>query len=331
MAFCIKLVSVEFLHESSILAKYHAVKERTGDTDAATLLLWREDAERAYWLADPQYLSNVPPQVIRSYEPGTSHAFPALPELAKEQSDVIQVEDLYDARDGAKAAVLKTLPHTDMGKNGPRKGQRWIKRTENIVENAVRRDATVLKQLVRPFNELACIAVTSNPLAVEFVSARGRGKVLGDNGETITAMHVSVQRTAFAAHPISLMLFPDKFDEQLLGKVYKPRVFKFAADLAELYGRWVKLGKSFDVSHQKAINTALLEYATGSKIILDVPLLKLMEKDEQAVRFLASAFILHDADWVAVAKQVLDQMEIPAIETIPMPEGNDLSEVFGTS
>jgi hypothetical protein len=254
-----------------------------------------------------------------------------LPELVKEQSDVIQVEDLFDASDEVKAAVLKTLPHTDLGRNGPRKGQRWIKRTENIVENAVRRDATVLKHLVRPFNELACIAVTSTPLAVEFVSARGRGKVLAENGETITAMHVSVQRTAFAAHPISLMLFPDKFDEQLLGKVYKPRVFKFAADLAELYGRWVKLGKSFDVSHHKAVNTALLEYATGSKIILDVPLLRLMEKDDQAVRFLASAFILHEVDLLAVAKQVLDQMETPAVETIPMPEGNDFSEVFGTS
>jgi hypothetical protein len=195
------------------LAKYHTVKERTGETDAATLQLWREDAERAYWEADPQYLSNVPPQVIRSYEPGTAHAFPALPELAKEQSDVIQVEDLYDARDEVKAAVLKTLPYTDMGKNGPRKGQRWIQRTENMVENALRRDGTVLKHLVRPFNELACIAVESTPLAVEYVSARGRGKVLADNGESITAMHVAVQRAAFAAHPISLMLFPDKFDE----------------------------------------------------------------------------------------------------------------------
>ena len=317
------------------MTKYHDVTERTSVADAvnpANIPRWRENAERAYWEAnDPHYLSNVPPLVIRSYHPGTAKAFPALPELVKEQSDVIQVEDLFDASDEVKAAVLKTLPHTDLGRNGPRKGQRWIKRTENIVENAVRRDATVLKHLVRPFNELACIAVTSTPLAVEFVSARGRGKVLGDNGETIAAMHVSVQRTAFAAHPISLMLFPDKFDEQLLGKVYKPRVFKFAADLAELYGRWVKLGKSFDVSHHKAINTALLEYATGSKIILDVPLLSLMEKDEQAVRFLASAFILHDADWVAVAKQVLDQMEAPAIETIPMPEGSDLSEIFGTS
>ena len=314
------------------MAKYHAVKERTGDTDAATLLLWREDGERAFWLAnDPQYLSNVPPQVIRSYEPGTANAFPALPELAKEQSDVIQVEDLFDARDEVKATVLKTLPHTDMGKNGPRKGQRWITRTENMVENALRRDGTVLKHLVRPFNELACVAVESTPLAVEFVSARGRGKVLAESGESITAMHVAVQRAAFAAHPISLMLFPDKFDEQLTRQIYKPRVFKFAADLAELYGRWVQLGKSFDVSHHKAINTALLEYATGSKIILDVPLLRLMEKDDQAVRFLASAFILHEVDLLAVAKQVLDQMETPAIETIPMPEGNDFSEVWGTS
>ena len=184
---------------------------------------------------------------------------------------------------------------------------------------------------MRPFNELACIAVTSTPLAVEFVSARGRGKVLGDNGETITAMHVSVQRTAFAAHPISLMLFPDKFDEQLLGKVYKPRVFKFAADLAEVYGRWVQLGKSFDVLHHEAINTALLEYATGPKLITDVPLLKLMEKDEQVAPKLASAFHIDDGRWIETAKLVLDQMEAPAIETIPMPEGNDFSEVLGTS
>ena len=314
------------------MAKYHAVKERTGDTDAATLLLWREGGERAYWLAnDPQYISNVPPQVIRSYEPGTAHAFPALSELAKEQSDVIEVEDLYDARDEVKAAVLKTLPHTDLGRNGPRKGQRWIKRTENMVENALRRDGTVLKHLVRPFNELACIAVESTPLAVEFVAARGRGKVLGDNGETITAMHVSVQRAAFVAHPISLMLYPDKFDEQLLGKVYKPRVFKFAAQLADMYGRWLMLGKSFDVSHHDAINTALLEYATGSKLILDVPLLNLMAKDKQVAPLLEVAHDPHDDDRKATATKVLDQMEAPAIETIPMPEGNDLFEVFGTS
>jgi hypothetical protein len=314
------------------VTKYHAVKERVGDTKAATMQLWREDAERAYWEAnDPQYLSNVPPQVIRSYEPGTAHAFPALPELAKEQSDVIQVEDLYDARDEVKAAALKTLPHTDMGKNGPRKGQRWIKRTENMVENALRRDGTVLKHLVRPFNELACIAVESTPLAVEFVSARGRGKVLGDNGESITAMHVAVQRAAFGAHPISLMLFPDKFDEQLTRQIYKPRVFKFAAELAELYGRWVQLGKSFDMSHHKAINTALLEHAANSKVITDVPLFRLMEQDAQAGPFVAGAIGVHDPDLVAAAKQVLDQMETPAIETIPLPEGNDVSEVWGTS
>ena len=314
------------------MAKYHVVKERTAETDAATMQLWREDAERAYWEAnDPQYLSNLPPQIIRSYEPGTAHAFPALPELAKELSDVIQVEDLYDARDEAKAAVLKTLPHTDLGRNGPRKGQRWIKRTENMVENALRRDGTVLKHLVRPFNELACIAVESTPLAVEFVAARGRGKVLAESGESITAMHVSVQRAAFAAHPISLMLFPEKFDEQLTRQIYEPRVFNFAAQLAELYGRWGQLGRSFDVSHHKAINTALLEYATGSKIILDVPLLGLMEKDEQAKSMLPGARAIHEADLLAVADLVLGQMETPAIESIPLPEGNDLSEVFGTS
>ena len=300
------------------MAKYHAVKERTGDTDAATLQLWREDAERAYWQAnDPQYLSNVPPQVIRSYEPGTANAFPALPELTKEQSDVIQVEDLYDARDEVKAAVLKTLPHTDMGKNGPRKGQRWIQRTENMVENALRRDGTVLKHLVRPFNELACIAVTSTPLAVEFVAARGRGMAADKHSESIpvSAMHVSVQRAAFAAHPISLMLFPDKFDEQLTRQIYEPRVFKFAAQLAELYGRWVLLGKSFDVSHHKAINTALLEYATGSKIILDVPLLRLMEQDAHAGPFVALAIGIHDADLVAAANAVLDKMAEGEVQT----------------
>lgn len=298
------------------MAKYHAVKERTGDTDAATLQLWREDAERAYWQAnDPQYLSNVPPQVIRSYEPGSANAFPALPELAKEQSDVIQVADLYDTRDEIKAAALKTLPHTDMGKNGPRKGQRWIKRTENIVENALRRDGTVLKHLVRPFNELACIAVESTPLAVEFVSARGRGKVLVGNGESVTAMHVAVQRAAFAAHPISLMLFPEKFDEQLTRQIYKPRVFKFAAELAELYGRWVQLGKSFDVSHHKAINTALLEHAANSKVITDVPLLRLMEQDSQAGPFVAGAISIHDPDLVAAAKAVMDKMAEGEVQT----------------
>lgn len=298
------------------MAKYHVVKERTGDTDAATFQLWREDAERLYWQAnDPQYLSNVPPQVIRSYEPGTAHAFPALPELAKGQSDVIQVEDLYDARDEVKAAKLKTLPHTDTGKKGPRKGQRWITRSENIVENALRRDGTVLKHLVRPFNELACIAVESTPLAVEFVSARGRGKVLADNGESITAMHVAVQRAAFAAHPISLMLFPDKFDEQLTRQIYKPRVFKFAAELAELYGRWVQMGKSFDVSHHKAINTALLEHAANSKVITDVPLLRLMEQDAQAGPFVAGAISIHDPDLVAAAKAVMDKMAEGEVQT----------------
>jgi hypothetical protein len=41
--------------------------------------------------------------------------------------------------------------------------------------------------------------------------------------------------------------------------------------------------------------------------------------------------MLHEVDLLAVAKQVLDQMETPAIETIPLPEGNDLSELWGTS
>lgn len=313
------------------MAKYHAVKERTADTDAATMQLWREDAERAYWDAnDPVFLSNIPPEVIRSYEPGTANAFPALPELAKEQGDVIQVEDLYDARDEVKAATLNTLPHTDLGRNGPRKGQRWIARTENIVENALRRDGTVVKYLVRPFNELACIAVTSTPLAMEFISARGRGKVLAENGESITAAHVAIQRAAFAAHPIALMLFPDKFDEQLTRQIYETRVFKFAAQLAELCGRWALLGKSFDVSHHKAINTALLEYATGSKIILDVPLLRLMEKDEDASRLLPAAQLLHDDDLLAVARQVLDQMESPSIDAISLPEDFDASDLVSS-
>jgi hypothetical protein len=297
------------------VTKYRTVTDLTGDTDAATFQLWREHAERCYWEAnDPQYLSNVPPQVIRSYEPGTAHAFPALPELAKEQSDVIQVEDLYDARDEVKAATLTTLPHTDMGKNGPRKGQRWITRSENIVENALRRDGTVLKYLVRPFNELACIAVESTPLAVEFVSARGRGKVLADNGESITAMHVAVQRAAFAAHPISLMLFPDKFDEQLTRQIYKPRVFKFAADLAELYGRWVMSGRSFDVSHHEAINSALREHATDANIIGKVPLLRLMEQDALAGPFVSGAIDLHNTE-VEAAKAVLDKMAEGEIQT----------------
>jgi len=311
------------------MAKYHTVKERTGETDAATLQLWREDAERAYWEADPQYLSNVPPQVIRSYEPGTANAFPALPELTKEQGDVIQVEDLYDARDEIKAAKLTTLPHTDLGRKGPRKGQRWITRTENMVENALRRDGTILKYLVRPFNELACIAVTSTPLAVEFVAARGRGKVHSDDGESVTAMHVAVQRAAFGAHPISLMLFPDKFDEQLTRQIYKPRVFKFAADLAELYERWVISGKSFDVSHHEAINTALREYATVSNME-NVPLLRLMEQDAQAACHVAWAMGICRNNLEA-ANAVMAKMTETAIETLPMPEGVDVSGVWGTS
>jgi hypothetical protein len=280
------------------MAKYHAIKSR-------------QEAEQAYWESDdPHFLANIPPSIIRSYEPGTAMAFPALPDLAKSAGGDVQVEDMYDARDEVKATELAKLPHVDLGIKGPRKGQHKITRTENIVENALRRDGTVLKHnsLVRAYNQWACIAVKSTPLAVEFVEARGRGKVSANvEGESITAMHVSVQRAAFTAHPIALMMFPQKFDDQLTRKEYAPRVFQYARELALLYGKWVQLGKSFDLPHHQAINASLRDCATNAKCSLYPPLLDLMKLDKDVEKF---ALVAEGSyrDMVEAANWVINQI-----------------------
>ena len=280
------------------MAKYHAIKSR-------------EEAEQAYWESDdPHFLANIPPSIIRSYEPCTAMAFPTLPDLAKSAGGDVQVEDMYDARDEAKATELAKLPHVDLGIKGPRKGQYKITRAENIVENALRRDGTVLKHnsLVRAYNQWACIAVKSTPLAVEFVEARGRGKVIANvEGESITAMHVSVQRAAFDAHPIALMMFPQKFDDQLTRKEYAPRVFQYARELALLYGKWVQLGKSFDLLHHEAINKSLLACAKKGNSGFYPPLLDLMKQDEHVEKL---ALIAEDnyRDMVVAADWVINQM-----------------------
>jgi len=280
------------------MAKYHAIKSR-------------QEAEQAYWESDdPYFLANIPPSIIRSYEPGTAMAFPALADLAKSAGGDAQVQDMYDARDEVKAAELANLPHVDLGIKGPRKGQRMIRRAENIVENALRRDGTVLKHnsLVRAYNQWACIAVKSTPLAVEFVEARGRGKVIANvEGESITAMHVSVQRAAFATHPIALMMFPQKFDDQLTRQIYAPRVFQYARELALLYGQWVQLGKSFDLPHHQAINASLRDCATNAKCSLYPPLLDLMKLDKD-VEKLALVAEGNYRDMVEAANWVINQI-----------------------
>ena len=280
------------------MAKYHAIKTR-------------EEAEQAYWQQeDPHFLANIRPDILRTFEPGTVWGFPALPDLAKSAGGGVQVEDMYDARDEAKAAELAKLPHEDTGEKGPRKGQHKIRRAENIVENALRRDGTVLKHnsLVRPYNQWAWIAVKSTPLAVEFVEARGRGKVLsGVDGETITAMHVSVQRAAFAAHPIALMMFPEKFDAQLTRKKYVPRVFQYARELSLLYGQWVQLGKTFDLAHHKDIDKSLLACATNVKSGLYPPLLDLMKQDKDLEK-LTVVMEGRYKDMVEAANSVINQM-----------------------
>jgi hypothetical protein len=110
------------------------------------------------------------------------------------------------------------------------------------------------------------------------------------------------------------MLFPDKFDEQLTRQVYKPRVFKFAADLAELYGRWVMSGRSFDVSHHEAINTALREHATDSEMFARVPLLALMQQDARASTFVTVAMGSHNTELDA-ANAVMKSMTETPVET----------------
>jgi hypothetical protein len=280
------------------LAKYQEIKSR-------------EEAEQAYWESDdPHFLANIHADILRLYESGTALAFPALPDLAKSAGGGVQVEDVYDASDETKAAELAKLPHVDLGIKGPRKGQHKIRRAENIIENALRRDWTVLKHnsLVRPYNQWLCIAVKSTPLVVEFVEARGRGKVIPNvEGESITAMHVSVQRAAFAAHPIALMMFPAKFDYQLTRKVYAPRVFQYARELALLYGRWVQLGKSFDLKHHEAINKSLLACAKKDNSGFYPPLLDLMKQDGHVEKL---ALIAEDncRDMVVAADWVINQM-----------------------
>jgi hypothetical protein len=288
------------------MAKYHAIKSR-------------QEAEQAYWESDdPHFLANIPPSIIRSYEPGTALAFPALPDLAKAAGGDVLVEDMYDARDEVKATELAKLPHVDLGIKGPRKGQHKITRAENIVENALRRDGTVLKHnsLVRAYNQWACIAVKSTPLAVEFVEARGRGKVSANvEGESITAMHVSVQRAAFTAHPIALMMFPHKFDDQLTRKEYAPRVFQYARELALLYGKWVQLGKSFDLQHHEAIDASLLDCATSVRCSRYPPLLDLMKGDKDAGKWVTEAERLSDNSG-EVANSVINKMREGSIEDL---------------
>ncbi len=280
------------------MAKYQEIKSR-------------EEAEQAYWESDdPHFLANIHADILRLYESGTALAFPALPDLAKSAGGGVQVEDVYDASDETKAAELAKLPHVDLGIKGPRKGQHKIRRAENIIENALRRDWTVLKHnsLVRPYNQWLCIAVKSTPLVVEFVEARGRGKVIPNvEGESITAMHVSVQRAAFAAHPIALMMFPAKFDYQLTRKVYAPRVFQYARELALLYGKWVQLGKSFDLPHHQAINASLRDCATNAKCSLYPPLLDLMKLDKD-VKQLALVAEGSYRDMVEAANWVINQI-----------------------
>ena len=271
----------------------------------------REEAEQAYWESDDlHFLANIHADILRLYEPGTALAFPALPDLAKSAGGGVQVEDIYDASDETKAAELAKLPHVDLGIKGPRRGQHKIRRAENIVENAIRRDWTVLKHnsLVRPYNQWAWIAVKSTPLAVEFFEARGRGKLISEvNGMAITAMHVSVQRAAFAAHPIALMMFPQKFDFQLARKVYAPRVFQYARELALLYGRWVQLGKSFDLKHHEAINKSLLACAKKDNSSFYPPLLDLMKLDKD-VKELAMVAEGSYIDMVEAANWVINQI-----------------------
>lgn len=289
--------------------------------------LWREDAEQAYWEAsDPHFLSSIPPEILRSYIPGTESAYPSLPELALTHGSM-EFQDVFDASETAKRKALRRMPHEDLDISVPR-GKRTIKRLENLVENALRRDGTALQHLLRPFTEWSCIAVTATPLAVPHVPARGRGIAVSDEGVGLTyAMHVAVQRAAFAAHPVALMMFPAKFDELLVRQVYAPQVLDFAKELTRLYGRWVQTGKSFDLAHHTDIYQALRHCAEGhpnERIDLSdrvVPLLDLMRADADLDHLVETALLLHGNDQVMAAKEVLNAMGQGGSETFELPQG----------
>ena len=276
--------------------------------------LWREDAEQAYWEAnDPHFLSSIPPEILRSYIPGTESAYPTLPDLALIH-DSMEVQDAFDASEPAKRKALRRMPHEDLDIPIPR-GKRTITRLENLVENALRRDGTALQHLLRPYTEWSCIAVTATPLAVPHVPARGRGVAISDEGVTPTqAMHVAVQRAAFAAHPLALMMFPDKFDELLVRQVFAPQVLNFAKELTRLYGRWIQMGKSFDLAHHAAIDQ-VLHHCAGSHANDGiepadrvVPLLDLMRADADLAHLVEPALLVHANDQVMAAKEVLNAM-----------------------
>lgn len=305
------------------MAKYHAVKQRKGASPLATMRLWREDAEKAYWEADdPHFIVNIPPDILRSYQPGTGLAFPELPELAAQAGDTERVAEMFDMTDAQVAADVAARDHEETGEKGQR-GKRMVRRQENIVENALRRDATVLQHLARPYNEWSMVAVRHTPLAVQHVPARGRGQAqAGDDGLAPTeAMHVTIQREAFRAHPIALMMFPNKFDEQLTRQEFAPRVLDFAPQLAHLYGRWLQAGKTFDAEHQAAIEDALREYAkVGTAFMKKVPLLDLMNADKDVRPLVKPAMALFNEDLLAAAHAVIDHMGAAPIESIELPD-----------
>lgn len=304
------------------MAKYHAVKTRQGATPLATLRLWREDAEKAYWEADdPHFITNIPPDIVRSYQPGTGLAFPERPDLAAQAGEVERVAEMFDMTDADTVAAVTAHEHEETGEKGQR-GRRMVRRQENLVENALRRDATVLQHLARPYNEWSVVAVRHNPLAVGYVPARGRGQAASDDGAAPTeAMHVTIQREAFRAHPIALMMFPHKFDEQLTRSEFAPRVLEFAPQLAKLYGRWVLAGKTFDAEHQAAIEDALREYAkVGTAVMKKVPLLDLMQADKDTRAFVKPALALHNEDLLAAANAVIDHMGAAPMETLELPD-----------
>ena len=300
------------------MAKYHAFKTRKGDNPLATLRLWREDAERGYWEADdPHFLVNISPDILRSYQPGTGLAVPELPDLALKHGPLGTVEDDYTPD---HLADVPPEAFTDTGTVGPRRKHR-VQRRENMVENALRRDGTVLRYLSRPYLGWQVLAVQHTALAMEHVPARGRGTTVGDGtSEPTTAAHVTVQRAAFRAHPIALMLFPDKFDDELTRHEFAPRVLDFARDLADLYGRWALAGRLFDAAHQERIEEALREYATpGNGAIKTVPLLDLMRADKHAREYVKPALALH-ADPVDAARTVLDAAPWGGdVYTLPLP------------
>ena len=303
------------------MAKYHAVKTRKGATPLATLRLQREDAENLYWGAnDPGFISNIPPDILRSYQPGTGLAFPELPDLAADSGDAHRVAEMFDMGNAQTVQELSGRAHEETGEKGPR-GKRMVKRQENMVENALRRDATMLQHLARPYTEWCVVAVRGNPLAVAHVPARGRGQAATDDGTAPTeAMHVAVQREAFRSHPIALMLFPEKFDEQLTRQEFAPRIFEFSAQLARLYGRWMQAGKTFDAEHQAGIEDALRDYAkVGNAVYKRVPLLDLMQSEKDLKELVKTALALHNSDPLAAANAVIDHMGAAPMESFALP------------